>query len=104
MLINMDSDYYGEFACARLHALFRCTLPSGGNHDIAVARMFKSSRWKPRTEIEGCPVLEEAKGLQFVMIKYLIRGAHMIPIFDTKTDKFLLDDLIDGDMFIRTGN
>jgi hypothetical protein len=99
----MDSDY-GDFTCARLQALLRCILPSGDLHDIAVVRLFKSSSWKPNTEIDGCAVLKEAKDLQFVMVKYLIRGAHMIPIFDIKTDQFILNDLIDPDMFLRTGN
>ena len=99
----MGSDY-GDFTCASLRALFRCTLPSGGKHDVGVVRYFRSSTWKPKTQIDGCPVLREDKDLHFVMVKYLIRGAHMIPIFDTKTDKFFLNDLIDPDMFLRAGN
>jgi hypothetical protein len=66
--------------------------------------MFKLSSWKPRTQIEGCNILEEAKNLEFVMVRYLIRGAHMIPIFETKAGRFILNDLIDCDMFLRTGN
>lgn len=100
----MDSDY-GDFKCASLRALFRCMLPSGETHDIAVLRFFRSSTWKPKTKIEGCAVLKEDKDLHFVMVKYMIRGAHIIPIFDTKTDKFFLNnDLIDPDMFLRAGN
>ena len=99
----MDSDY-GDFTCAVLQALFRCTLPSGEKHDIAVLRFFRSSTWKPKTRIDGCTVLKEAKDLHFVMVKYMIRGAHIIPIFDTKTDNFFLNDLIDSDMFLRAGN
>ena len=93
-----------SFTCARLQLLLRCTLSSGEEHDIAVVRMFKYSSWQPNTVIEGCHVLEEANEPQFVMLKYMVRGAHIIPIFSTKAGRFVLNDLIDGDMFLRAGN
>lgn len=102
-LINMKSGP-NDFTCARLQLLVRCTLPRGDEYDIAVVHLFKHSKWRASTQIEGCNVLEEAQEPQFVMLKYMIRGAHMIPIFCTKEGRFILNDLVDGDMFLRTGN
>jgi len=52
----------------------------------------------------GCPGLEEANEPQFVMLKYLIHGAHLIPIFCTKEGRFFLNDLVDADMFLQADN
>lgn len=93
-----------DFTCARLRVLLRCTLPSGDEQDIAVVHLFKHSTWRPRTPIEGCSVLDEAREPRFVMLKYMLRGAHIIPIFSTKAGRFVLNDLVDGDMFLRAGN
>ena len=71
---------------------------------MAVVHTFKPSSWKPKTNIEGCHVLEESMEPRFVMLKYLIRGAHMIPVFETKDGRFMLNDLIDSDIFLRAGN
>jgi hypothetical protein len=54
--------------------------------------MFKRGAWRPNTSIAGSPVLEEANKPRFVMLKYLIRGAHLIPIFCTKEGQFFLND------------
>ncbi|KIM72356.1 hypothetical protein PILCRDRAFT_93491 [Piloderma croceum F 1598] len=72
--------------------------------DCIVVHTFKHTKWQPSTPIDGCNMLEEVREPQFVMLKYMIRGAHMIPIFCTKEGRFLLNDLIDGDIFLRTGN
>ena len=101
--INMDSDH-GHVPCARLQLVLRCVLSSGNKHDVAVVRMFKRGAWRPNTSIAGSPVLEEANKPQFVMLKYLIRGAHLIPIFCTKEGRFFLNDLVDADIFLRAGN
>jgi len=101
-LINMNSGRE-SFTCARLKVLLRCTLSSGEEHDIAIVRTFKYSSWHPNTSIEGRHILE-AREPQFVMLKYMIRGAHIIPIFSTRAGRFVLNDLIDSDMFLRAGN
>lgn len=93
-----------DYTCARLLSLLRCTLPSGDQHDIAIVQPFKPSGWKPNTEIENCEILDEVKTPRLVMMKYLIRGAHMVPIFSTKEGRFILNDLVDGDMYLRAGN
>ncbi|KAJ7711789.1 hypothetical protein B0H14DRAFT_3639138 [Mycena olivaceomarginata] len=70
--------------------------------DIAVVRMLKLSKWVPKTKWAGVRVYDEKKSLDFVMIKYLIRGA--IPVFDTKKlSMTYLNDLIEGDMFYVQG-
>jgi hypothetical protein len=71
---------------------------------MAVVHLFKQSSWKSKTNIAGCHVIEEVNEPRFVMLRYLIRGAHMIPVFDTKAGRFMLNDLIDSDMFLRAGN
>lgn len=93
-----------DFTCGRLLTLLRCTLPSGDQHDIAVVRLFKPCNWKPNTSIENCDVLAEERNPRFVMMKYLVRGAHIVPIFSAKEARFVLNDLVDGDIFLRAGN
>ncbi|KAJ7923822.1 hypothetical protein B0H13DRAFT_1463328, partial [Mycena leptocephala] len=74
-------------------------------HDIAVVGMLKKSNWTPKTKWAGCRVYDEKKSLDLVLVKYLIRGAHMIPVSDAnKPSLAYLNDLIDGDMFVRAGN
>ena len=42
---------------------------------------------------------------QFIMPQYLVRGAHMISVFEANTvGRVYLNDLIDNDMFLRAGN
>lgn len=38
------------------------------------------------------------------MMKYFIWGAHMVPVFSTKEGRFILNDLVDGDIFLQAGN
>ncbi|KII90328.1 hypothetical protein PLICRDRAFT_107314, partial [Plicaturopsis crispa FD-325 SS-3] len=102
VIINMDSP---GLTCARILGIYRCTLPSGKLQDIALVRMFQSSSWKPNTFWDGCQVCDEAKEPMFVMMEYLVRGAHMIPAFESRSDaRFYLDDLSDPDMYLRAGN
>ncbi|KAJ7876927.1 hypothetical protein B0H14DRAFT_2568036 [Mycena olivaceomarginata] len=94
-----------KLTVAHLAELLRCKLPDGSTHDIAVVHMLKPSKWMPKTKWAGFRVYNESKTLDFVMMEYLIRGAHMIPVFDAnKSDSTFLNNLIDGDMFIRAGN
>ncbi|KAJ7800252.1 hypothetical protein B0H14DRAFT_3786188 [Mycena olivaceomarginata] len=104
VLVNQN-DNDRDLTVAHLIELLRCRLPDQSTHDIAVVRMLKPSKWVPKTKWAGVRVYDEKKSLDFVMIKYLIRGAHMIPVFDTKKlSMTYLNDLIDGVMFLRAGN
>ncbi|KAJ7201091.1 hypothetical protein GGX14DRAFT_659051 [Mycena pura] len=94
-----------DLTVARLVELMRCKLSDDSIHDIAIVHMLKPSKWVPKTKWAGVRVYDESKSLNFVMVKYLIRGAHMIPVFDAnKPSSTFLNDLIDGDMFLRAGN
>ncbi|KAJ7769544.1 hypothetical protein B0H14DRAFT_3116658 [Mycena olivaceomarginata] len=64
---------------ARTHALLRCNLPSGRKIDVAIVRMFKPTRWKPRTFWSGCQIREESKKYSFLSMGHVIRGALMAP-------------------------
>ncbi|KAJ7663215.1 hypothetical protein DFH06DRAFT_1395296 [Mycena polygramma] len=87
VLVNDTPD---DLSVARLASLLRCKLPDESVHDIAFVHRLKRSKWK---------------SFDFVMVKYLIRGAHMIPVFDAnKPSLTFLNDVIDGDMFLRAGN
>jgi hypothetical protein len=104
VLVNQN-DNDRDLTMAHLVELLRCRLPDQSTHDITVVRMLKPSKWVPKTKWAGVRVYDEKKSLDFVMIKYLIRGAHMITVFDTKKPSMTyLNDLIDGDMFLRVGN
>ncbi|KIJ35457.1 hypothetical protein M422DRAFT_180706 [Sphaerobolus stellatus SS14] len=85
---------------ARLYALFSCQGPSKIKHYIALIGKFRATKWKPKTVWDGCRVFEE-KEYDFVLLKYLIRGCHMIPAFEKSGKMFYLNDLVDGDAFIR---
>ncbi|KAJ7867316.1 hypothetical protein B0H13DRAFT_2559912 [Mycena leptocephala] len=94
-----------DLTVAHLVELLPCQLPDESVHDIAVVRMLKKSNWTPKTKWAGCRVYDEKKSLDLVLVKYLIRGAHMIPVSDAnKPSLTYLNDLIDGDMFVRAGN
>ncbi|KAJ7802113.1 hypothetical protein B0H13DRAFT_1672389, partial [Mycena leptocephala] len=83
VLVN-ENDNQRDLTVAHLVELLRCRLPDGSIHDIAVVRMLKSSQWRPKTKWTNIRVYEEKNSLDFVMVKYLIRGAHMITVFDVK--------------------
>lgn len=103
-IINMDAPH---LVCARLRGVYRCTLPSGEQRDVALVRMFSPTPWRPRTSWVGCDVHEESTTYSFVLVQYLIRGAHMIPVFHgpkSAKARFFFNDLVDYDMFLRAGN
>lgn len=96
-----------DLVCARVRGLYRCTLPSGKHHDIALVNMFSRSAWRPRTSWIGCDVREESKDFDFVAVQYLVRGAHLINVFDApkhQKERFYFNDIIYADMFLRAGN
>ncbi|KIJ43728.1 hypothetical protein M422DRAFT_169582, partial [Sphaerobolus stellatus SS14] len=111
-ILRCNPKFYGEprYDCvvintervsfARIYALFSCETPSKTRHDIALIRKFQTSSWKPKTVWDGCRILEE-KFFDFVFIKYLIRGCHMVPAFEKSGKIFYLNDLVDGDAFLR---
>lgn len=120
-ILRCNPDFHGEsrsdtvlinaagsqLECARLIWLLRCVLPSGHYHDVALVHYFNSSTWKPFTKWDGCRVYEEEKSFSFVLLKYLIRGAYMIPVFDGPNDhkkRYYMSDTVDNDMFLRVGN
>ncbi|KAF8584403.1 hypothetical protein K439DRAFT_1646930 [Ramaria rubella] len=85
VIINSEPVWY-----AHLQFVFQCFLPSGAQ-DIAIVRLFRQSKWLPKTVWKGCQVLEE-KEHTFVLLKYLLGG------------KYCINDLIDSDMFLCCGN
>ncbi|KAJ7646003.1 hypothetical protein DFH06DRAFT_1136155 [Mycena polygramma] len=103
VLVNDTPD---DLSVARLAGLLRCKLPDDSVHDIAfVHKLIERSKWVPKTQWANMRVYDEQKSFDFVMVKYLIRGAHMIPVFDAnKPSLTFLNDVIDGDMFLRAGN
>ncbi|KII85171.1 hypothetical protein PLICRDRAFT_57110 [Plicaturopsis crispa FD-325 SS-3] len=104
VLVNTEGS---DLTCARLCGLFACYLPSGRTCDVALVQYFKSTKWRPRTEWAGCRVYEEKaiSRTEFVMLRFLVRGVHMIPAFDSlKPPIHYLNDTVDGDIFLRAGN
>ncbi|KAF8584136.1 hypothetical protein K439DRAFT_1616926 [Ramaria rubella] len=94
-LINTEPMTFG-----RLQFVFSCEDSSGKRSDLALIRILHPSAWIPTTKWEGCTVVEE-KNYRFVMLKYLLRGCHMIPTFEKKVGRYYLNDLVDGDAFLR---
>lgn len=86
--------------------LFTCWLPSGHLEDVTlVTRIEPSSNWKLKTVWDDCIVYQERNTTEFILLKYLICGAHLILFFDIQQPHALvLNDLIDGDWFLHAGN
>ncbi|KAF8585398.1 hypothetical protein K439DRAFT_1615941 [Ramaria rubella] len=95
VVINTEPMTFG-----RLQYVFSCEDSSGKQSDLALIRILHPSAWIPATKWEGCTVVEE-KNYRFVMLKYLLRGCHMIPTFEKKVGRYYLNDLVDGDAFLR---
>jgi hypothetical protein len=92
-----------HLSCAQIHALLRCTLPSGNSYDIAAIHVLNPNSWRPTTDWQGCQVYKVASGISFVFMKYFVRGVHFIPVSDsTKDNLHYLNDIVDSDMFLRT--
>ncbi|KAJ7825670.1 hypothetical protein B0H14DRAFT_2820100, partial [Mycena olivaceomarginata] len=102
VVVNMDDD---PLSCARMLYLFRCSLLSDREEDVALVRFFKKSRWQPKTAWKNCRVLEDGR-TRFILPRYFTRGVHLINAFGCKKESstFYLNDLVDADWFLRTGN
>ncbi|KAG1829953.1 hypothetical protein EV424DRAFT_1583845 [Suillus variegatus] len=81
------------------HARYDCALI---NTDSGM--LSPRTSWKPKTVWEGMRVFERAQKCDLVMMRYLVRGVHMVKVFGTKDGREYLNDTIDGDMFLRAGN
>ena len=88
------------YACLCL--VFRCLLDSGVFHDISLVRIFKSTKWNPKTLWKNCQVYEES-AFGFVMVMYIVCACHMIPTFGGRQGQYYLNDPIDNDMFLCCG-
>lgn len=71
-------------------------------------RMLDKSKWTPRTVWSGCDVRQLSKKPVFVNSSALVRAAHMHVAhgapYDHNQPYYYLDDMIDSDWFIRSGN
>ncbi|KIJ46748.1 hypothetical protein M422DRAFT_249917 [Sphaerobolus stellatus SS14] len=56
--------------------------------------------WRLQTKREGCRVLEQ-KRYSFALMKYLVRGCHLIPTFEKEEGRYYLNDFVVNDAFIR---
>jgi hypothetical protein len=88
----------------RLKGLYRCELPSGNLHDIALTKTMKVSQWKPKTAIHDCTIVTEGE-MRIFDLQYLVRGAFLVNT-DLRSnsggqskDFFVLE--IDEDMVLR---
>ncbi|KAF7351794.1 hypothetical protein MSAN_01612800 [Mycena sanguinolenta] len=73
--------------------------------DVVLVRLFKKSRWQPKTAWENCRVLEDGRTM-LILAKYFIRGVHLINAFGCAKESttYYLNDLVDNDWFLRAGN
>lgn len=104
-LINM-TDSPDDLTVVRLRGVYRCILNARGEEeDVALVKFFKRSSYKPHTVWQGCRTMDEEKEYEFVLLKHLLRGAHMIPVFNRPPsdpqNTFYFNDMIDNDMYIR---
>ncbi|KIJ29641.1 hypothetical protein M422DRAFT_188185, partial [Sphaerobolus stellatus SS14] len=85
---------------ARLEFIFTCEDMSKRRCDIAPVRGLEYSKWRSRTEWEGYTALEE-NSYSLSLLKYPIRGCHLIPTFEEDEGKYYLNDLVDSDASVR---
>ncbi|EGO29424.1 hypothetical protein SERLADRAFT_433403 [Serpula lacrymans var. lacrymans S7.9] len=100
ILINTDTV---KPTPARLIGIYRCYIKSK-TYDVVLVNYFKPSTTKPRTKWAGARLYEEARESRFALVKYFIRGAHMITAFGMREGRFYLNDTVDGDMFLHFSN
>jgi hypothetical protein len=73
VILNTADELYG-----RLEGLFRCTLPSGRQYDVAlVCKLRPTKKWRPKTVWNGCKVLEECDSM-LIMMQYIVRGVLVV--------------------------
>ncbi|KAJ7787880.1 hypothetical protein B0H14DRAFT_2399020, partial [Mycena olivaceomarginata] len=71
-------------------------------YDIVVVQMLKRNKWVLKAKCTGFRVYDEEKSLSFIIPKYLIHWARIIPILGTKKPPLtFLSNLIDRDMFLN---
>ncbi|KIJ52403.1 hypothetical protein M422DRAFT_156634, partial [Sphaerobolus stellatus SS14] len=111
-ILRCNPDFYGQprYDCVLINtnpvtfgkilALFSYYGRAKVRHDIAFIRLLRPCSWKPKTKWDGCTVYEE-KECDFFLLKYLIRGCHFIPTFNETNKRYYLNDLVDGDAFLR---
>ncbi|KAJ7076603.1 hypothetical protein C8R43DRAFT_1179843 [Mycena crocata] len=99
--ILFNSDLPG-LSFARLRTMFRCTLETKRQFDVAIVRQFRRSKWKPRTDWAGCQVYEETKEYSLLLMDYVMRGALLTPVTASGKDNLhYFVDSTDADMFLR---
>ncbi|VDB88187.1 unnamed protein product [Peniophora sp. CBMAI 1063] len=101
-ILNDDSP---DMTLVRIHGLFRCQLNCSTWEDVVYVSYFRPTTYKPATMWDGCIIRQEEVERVFILPRYLVRGAHMIPAFNAPASRpqhFYLDDCIDNDMFVRT--
>ena len=104
-LINI-ADTSDDLTVVRLRGVYRCQLNARGQEeDIAWVKYFKKSSYRPNTVWRGCRTMDEEPQHEFVLVKWLLRGAHMIPVFNRPLsdpkNTFYFNDIVDTDMYIR---
>jgi hypothetical protein len=94
-----------DLSVARICDLFRCSLPSGKEIDLALVRRFSCSRWKPKTVWSGCRVLNEDMESSLVSMDYVLCGALVCPVSqhdsEDENTHYYFVDTVDADMFLR---
>jgi hypothetical protein len=90
---------------ARLELAFRIELSEKEVFDLALVQSFKPCNWNPRTRWDGCRIVEEGRP-RIISLDYIERGCLLIntSLLTPGGRKYYVDDMIDADMALRTGN
>ncbi|KAJ7802468.1 hypothetical protein B0H14DRAFT_2385466, partial [Mycena olivaceomarginata] len=98
VLYNAEAD---PLSLARLIALLRCQVSNDRFFDLAFVDRFKNSHWRPKTNWNGCRVVEAYGKPAFLPLEYIARGAFLTPAYGTEQDLYFPLDTVDEDMFLR---
>jgi hypothetical protein len=90
---------------ARLELAFRLELSAEHIFDLALVQTYKPSKWRPKTYWSGCRVVEDGKP-QIISLDYVERGCVLVNtnLLTPGSHTHYVDDMINADMALRTGN
>jgi hypothetical protein len=90
----------------RIEGLFRCQIAGSSTiYELMLVTALRDCKWRPPTSWDNSRVVEPA-GPRIIGAKYAIRGALLTDVdLEKRTGRqYIVEDCVDGDMFLRMGN
>jgi hypothetical protein len=101
ILLNTTDAPFG-----RIEGLFRCRIAGSSTvYELMLVQALRPCKWHPPTSWDNCQVVEPA-GPLIIAAKYAVRGALLtdVDLEGGSGKRYIVEDCIDADMFLRMGN